>query len=154
MRTLRLLVLFAFSASVVAAAPAEASVEKLSATMTAEETHPIPGPVGAKGTIVMDADSTTGRVCYQVTYEGPGEITGLDVHRGEKGNTGPVTIMLDPKTDCVDREPSAVLALNEWPDGYYVEIHTVTHQLKNGAVRGQVQFADGRPSVKPPNRVD
>lgn len=154
MRTLRLLVTFAFAASVMGAAPAEASVEKLSATMTAAESQPIPGPVGAKGTMVMDADSTTGRVCYQVTYDGPGEMTGLDIHRGEKGNTGPVTIMLDPEAECVEREPAAVLALNEWPDGYYVEIHTLAYQFKNGAVRGQVEFADGRPSVKPANRVD
>jgi hypothetical protein len=154
MRTLRLLVLFAFATSVIGAGTAEASVEKLSATMTAEESQPIPGPVGSKGSIVMDADSATGRVCYQVTWEGPGEMTGLDIHRGEKGNTGPVTINLDPNAECVDREPSAVLALNEWPDGYYVEIHTLAYQFKNGAVRGQVAFADGRPSVKPPNRVD
>lgn len=154
MRGARLLVLVAFLGPLTVAVPAEASTEKMVATMTGEESSPIPGPVGAKGTMTMEADSTTGRVCYQLTYDGPGEITGAHVHRGEKGVTGPVTLNLDVNAECVDREPSAVQALNEWPDGYYVEIHTLLYQAKNGAVRGQVAFADGRASVKPPNRVD
>ncbi|MGH8999356.1 MAG: CHRD domain-containing protein [Acidimicrobiia bacterium] len=154
MRTTRFLLLFAVLAPAFAPIPAEASPEGLTAAMSAEEASPMPGPVGAKGTMTMDADGATGKVCYQLTYEGPGEMTGAHIHRGEKGITGPVTINLDVKAECIETAPTAVEALLEWPDGYYVEVHTLLYQVKNGAVRGQVAFSDGRPSVKPPNRID
>jgi hypothetical protein len=104
--------------------------------MTADEVKPFPGPPGAKGTARIVADQEAQKVCYKLTYEGPGPMTAAHIHRGEKGMTGPVTIPLDINTDCVSPAPAEIKALVDWPDGYYVEIHTVAYQ-QNGAVRGQ-----------------
>jgi CHRD domain len=136
MRTLRLLLPLALVTQALVAWPAQASPSTFNATMTAEEVQPVPGPPGAKGTARVVADEDARTVCYKISYEGPGEMTAAHIHRGEKGMNGPVTIPLDVKADCVKPNPAEIKALVDWPDGYYVEIHTVAYQ-QNGAVRGQ-----------------
>ena len=129
----------------VVAGPAEASPVAFVATMTAEEVQPVPGPPGAKGTARVVADQDAHTVCYTLTYEGPGEMTAAHIHRGEKGLNGPVTIPLDVKAECVKPAPAEIKALVDWPDGYYVEIHTIVFQ-QNGAVRGQTVPESGTPA--------
>jgi hypothetical protein len=145
MRTLRLLLPLALVAPAFVAGPAEASPSKFVATMRAEEVQPIPGPPGAKGTATVVADQAAGHVCYKLTYDGPGEVTAAHIHRGEKGINGPVTIPLDVKAECVNPDPAEIKALVDWPDGYYVEIHTILYQ-QNGAVRGQTVPEGGGPA--------
>jgi hypothetical protein len=139
MRPSRWLLLFAVVASGLVAVPAEASPTKMFANLRAEEVKPYPGPVGAKGTAKLVADVDTGQVCYHLTYEGPGTMTAAHIHRGEKGVTGPVTIPLDVNAECVVPGSAPVKALVDWPDGYYVEIHTLVYSSQ-GAVRGQTAF--------------
>lgn len=136
MRMLRLLLPLVLVAPAFVAGPAEASPTGFVATMTAEEVKPLPGPPGAKGTAKVTADQAASQVCYQLAYDGPGPMTAAHIHRGEKGITGPVTINLDIKADCVNPNPAEIKALIDWPDGYYVELHTIIYQ-QNGAVRGQ-----------------
>jgi len=136
MRTLRLLLPLALVTQVLLAGPAEASPSTFIANMTAEEVQPVPGPPGAKGTAKVVADQDAQTVCYQLKYEGPGSMSAAHIHRGEKGMNGPVTINLDINAECVSPNPAEIKALVDWPDGYYVEIHTVAYQ-QNGAVRGQ-----------------
>lgn len=136
MRALRLLLPLALVTQVLVAGPAQASPSSFVANMTAEEVQPVPGPPGAKGTARVVADEDARTVCYKLTYEGPGQMTGAHIHRGEKGINGPVTINLDVNAECVHPNPAEIKALVDWPDGYYVEIHTVAYQ-QNGAVRGQ-----------------
>jgi len=136
MRTLRLLLPLALVTPAFVAGPAEASPSSFLADMTAEEVQPVPGPPGAKGKARVVADQEAHTVCYTLTYEGPGQMSGAHIHRGEKGINGPVTINLDVNAECVNPNPAEIKALIDWPDGYYVEIHTVAYQ-QNGAVRGQ-----------------
>jgi hypothetical protein len=144
MRTLRLLLPIALVAPAFVAAPAVASgPSTFTAKMTAEEVQPVPGPPGATGTAKIVADQDAQRVCYKVTYDGPGPVTAIHIHRGEKGMTGPVTINLDMNAECVNPAPAEIKALVDWPDGYYVEIHTLYQQ--NGAVRGQTVPEGGGP---------
>jgi hypothetical protein len=145
MRTLRLLLPLALVAPAFVARPAEASPSKFIATMRAEEVQPVPGPPGAKGTATVVADQEAGTVCYTLSYEGPGPMTAAHIHRGEKGMTGPVTIPLDINAECVNPDPAEIKALVDWPDGYYVEIHTPVYQ-QNGAVRGQTVPEGGGPA--------
>ena len=153
MRTLRLLLLALLLPAFVAG-PAEASPSSFIANMTADEVKPFPGPPGAKGTARVVADQEAQTVCYQLTYEGPGEMSAAHIHRGEKGMTGPVTINLDIKAECVNPNPAEIKALVDWPDGYYVELHTIAYQ-QNGAVRGQTvpegagQAPDHQPQHQP-----
>lgn len=136
MRTLRLLLPLALVTTAFVAEPAGASPSAFFASMTAEEVKPLPGPPGAKGSARVVADMDAHSVCYKLVYEGPGEMTAAHIHRGEKGITGPVTIPLDVKAECVNPNPAEIKALIDWPDGYYVEIHTLLYQ-QQGAVRGQ-----------------
>lgn len=145
MRTLRLLLPLALVTQAYFAAPAQASPSTFVATMTAEEVQPVPGPPGAKGTARVVADQDARTVCYKLTYEGPGQMSAAHIHRGEKGMNGPVTIPLDINADCVNPNPAEIKALVDWPDGYYVEIHTVAYQ-QNGAVRGQTVPEGGSPA--------
>jgi hypothetical protein len=144
MRMLRLLLPLALLTQVLVANPADASPSSFVAKMSAEEVQPVPGPPGAKGTAKVVADQEAQSVCYQLTYEGPGQMSAAHIHRGEKGMTGPVTIPLDINADCVKPNPAEIKALVDWPDGYYVEIHTVAYQ-QNGAVRGQTVPESGSP---------
>jgi len=144
-RTLRLLLPLALVAPAFAAVPARgSSPSTFIANMTAEEVQPVPGPPGAKGTARIVADQDAQRVCYKLTYDGPGQVTSAHIHRGEKGMTGPVTINLDLNAECVNPAPAEIKALVDWPDGYYVEIHTLYQQ--NGAVRGQTVPEGGSPA--------
>ena len=145
MRTLRLLLPLALVAPTFVASPAGASPTAFVAAMKAEEVQPLPGPPGAKGTARVVADMDAHSVCYKLTYEGPGEMTAAHIHRGEKGINGPVTIPLDVKAECVNPAPAEIKALIDWPDGYYVEIHTLVFQ-QNGAVRGQTVPEGGGPA--------
>ena len=145
MRTLRLLLPLALVTQAFIASPAQASPSTFNATMRAEEVQPVPGPPGAKGTARVVADEAAQTVCYKLTYEGPGEMSAAHIHRGEKGINGPVTIPLDINADCVHPAPAEIKALVDWPDGYYVELHTVAYQ-QNGAVRGQTVPEGGNPA--------
>jgi hypothetical protein len=145
MRMLRLFLPLALLTPAFVATPANASPVPFVATMTAEEVQPIPGPPGAKGTARVVADQDAHTVCYTLTYEGPGEMTAAHIHRGEKGLNGPVTIPLDVKAECVNPAPAEIKALIDWPDGYYVEVHTILFQ-QNGAVRGQTVPEGGSPA--------
>ncbi len=144
MRTLRILLPLALVIPAFVARPAGASPSSFVAAMTAEEVQPVPGPPGAKGTARIVADQDAQKVCYKLSYEGPGSMSGAHIHRGEKGMTGPVTINLDVNAECVSPNPAEIKALVDWPDGYYVEIHTVAYQ-QNGAVRGQTVPEGGSP---------
>jgi hypothetical protein len=144
-RTLRLLLPAVLATQAFAGAgPARASSSTFTANMTAEEVRPVQGPPGAKGTARIVADQDAQKVCYKLTYEGPGQMTAAHIHRGEKGMTGPVTINLDVNAECVNPAPAEIKALVDWPDGYYVEIHTLAYQ-QNGAVRGQTVPEGGGP---------
>jgi len=144
MRLLRLLLPLALVTPVFAAAPAQASPSSYVATMTADEVKPVPGPPGATGTARVVADEDARTVCYTINYRGPGTMTAAHIHRGEKGMSGPVTILLDINADCVHPNPAEIKALVDWPDGYYVEIHIAYQQ--NGAVRGQTVPEGGSPA--------
>jgi CHRD domain-containing protein len=144
MRMLRLLLPLALVTPAFVAGPAEASPSSFIANMTAEEVQPVPGPPGAKGTARVVADQEAQKVCYQLTYHGPGSMSAAHIHRGEKGMTGPVTINLDINAECVSPNPAEIKALVDWPDGYYVEIHTIAYP-QNGAVRGQTVPESGGP---------
>lgn len=142
---LRIFLPLALLAPAFVATPADASPVAFVAAMTAEEVQPIPGPPGAKGTARVVADQDAHSVCYTLTYDGPGEMTAAHIHRGEKGLNGPVTIPLDVKAECVKPAPAEIKALVDWPDGYYVEVHTIVFQ-QNGAVRGQTVPEGGGPA--------
>jgi hypothetical protein len=144
MRTLRLLLPLALVIPAFVASPAEAGPSSFLADMKAEEVQPVPGPPGAKGKARVVADQAAQTVCYKLTYEGPGQVSGAHIHRGEKGMNGPVTINLDVNAECVSPNPAEIKALIDWPDGYYVELHTFAYQ-QNGAVRGQTVPEGGSP---------
>lgn len=136
-----LLVLAVSGAVVLAGGSVGAAPTQLTATMTAEEETPVPGPEGATGTGVFQADPEAGQICYELTYNGPGDPNAAHIHKGEKGMAGPVAVDLAIETggmkSCVPADGATLQEIIANPAGYYANIHTREYQA--GAVRGQLR---------------
>jgi hypothetical protein len=121
------------------AAPVSAA-SRYRAMMTAEEEVPRPGPAGAKGTADVTFDQQAGTVCYMLSYTGIGKPTAAHIHKGAKGEAGPVFIDFDyPKNGdqgCVPADAAKSGDITAYPANYYVNVHTADHP--NGAIRGQL----------------
>jgi hypothetical protein len=125
------------------AAPAgadSADEAKLSATLTAAEEVPSPGPPGAEGNALLKADPDEHRVCYRLRYSGIGKPTGGWVQQGAKGATGPVEIDLHVTehgdSGCVDADQAVLESIISNPSGHYLNLATA--QYPDGAMRGQL----------------
>ena len=94
---------------------------------------------------------TAGEVVFYVNYKFPGSVTisGLHVHQGKKGATGPVVVNSNvaPFTDAdgagnvtavVMGDPAVLQAILNKPRDYYVNLHTTVPAHPDGAVRDQL----------------
>jgi uncharacterized membrane protein len=143
----RLAVLSAALLAALAVAGPPASAEKMSgkksyvAHMTGDQEVSQKGPAGAKGTANIDMDTDAGKVCYQLTYEGSGKLSGGHIHRGAKGSEGPVVVNLDPATNgdkaCVAGEKAVLQEIQSNPGGFYANLHTADYP--KGVMRGQLE---------------
>ena len=139
-------VLAAFTATFLTIGVARAAVITFTATLTAAEEVPTPGPEGATGSAVITIDDETNEVCFELTIDGiaaDDAVIAAHIHEGEAGVAGDVVVPLftEPPTGemtgCVqDVDAALVAAITADPDAYYVNIHT--EQFQAGAVRGQL----------------
>jgi CHRD domain-containing protein len=126
-----------------------ASAEQMSgkksyvAHMTGDQEVSQKGPSGAKGTAKVDIDAGAGQVCYELTYEGVGKLTGGHIHKGAKGVEGDPVVNLDPAKNgdkaCVAGDKAKLKEIDSTPGGYYVNLHTADYKM--GAMRGQLEPA-------------
>ena len=100
----------------------------------------MPGPPGGKGTAEVVVDQG-GQLCYTLTYSGISKPTAAHIHRGVKGQAGPVAIDFDyPKNGdkgCVPVDAAKLREVSDKPGDYYVNVHTA--EFPNGAIRGQLR---------------
>ena len=96
------------------------------------------GAAVAQLTVTRDTDA----VCYNVwNVSNIGAATGAHIHRGLKGQNGPVVAPLERGdghgwNGCIERTGLADEMLSSGPQEYYVQIHTF--EYPNGAIRGQL----------------
>jgi hypothetical protein len=97
---------------------------------------------------------TAGEVIFYFNYgfPGPVQVSGLHIHKGDKGVNGPVEIgaalsaadsALDQDgrgnvTSVVSGDPAKLQAILDDPRGYYVNLHTTTPPHPGGAMRAQM----------------
>ncbi|MGH8997847.1 MAG: CHRD domain-containing protein [Acidimicrobiia bacterium] len=119
-------------------ASGQAEAAHLTATMTAEEEVPVPGPPGGKGDGTFEAKEA--EFCYAFTYSGISEPTAGHIHKGAKGVAGDVVIDLKfPASGdkaCVPADGAVIDEIVAAPQDFYANIHTAEYPA--GAIRGQL----------------
>ena len=98
------------------------------------------GDPNGKGTAKVTINTSTGKVCFRLTWSGIGTPTASHIHKGKKGVAGPVVIPFfggAPKhTGCVKASKSLVRSIARSPASYYVNVHNATYPA--GALRAQL----------------
>ena len=112
----------------------------LHAQMTGEQE--VPGPGDPNGIGEAKVKVFRGKVCYRLTAKRIAPATAAHIHKGRKGEAGPVVVPLKPPTDgssrgCVDISRSLSKKLREHPGRYYVNVHNRPYPA--GAIRGQLE---------------
>jgi len=122
-------------------APAQANPKVYSATLSATEETPTPGPSGGTGAAAMTIDMVAKTLCYDVRWSPEvGNPTAGHIHKGPKGLNGPIVVQFDlpakPKA-CLQVDSTILGEIAGDPAGHYVNIHA--DKYPNGAVRGQLK---------------
>jgi len=140
------------AAAVVFALPAIAAPQPL-ATLQAHLTTAAPGPgdPDGHGSAMIKVYKT--KVCYSLAVTGIKPATEAHIHKGAKGQTGPVVVptassgqtSFDPpkptSNGCSAVPSSLSKDLRQNPSNYYVNVHNKPYP--EGAIRGQLRMKKG-----------
>ena len=133
------LISLALLAALFLAVSAFAATKTLTVSMTGKAETPKGDPDG-KGTAKVTLNTSTGKVCFRLTWSGIGTPTASHIHKGKKGVAGPVVIPLfggaAKHTGCVKASKSLVAKIAKSPASYYVNVHTAKYPA--GAIRAQL----------------
>jgi hypothetical protein len=140
---IRMLVTLIMALALVHVAPVAAgqALGHAKAMLTGDAEVPGPGDPNGSGTVVVTVNPDTREVCYELSVANLQEATAAHIHKGEKGEEGPVAVPLDaPKTGaakgCTKADVVVIEAILQDPTDYYVNVHTAA--FPKGAVRGQL----------------
>jgi hypothetical protein len=133
------LISLALLAALSLAVSAFAATKTFTVSMTGKAETPKGDPDG-KGTAKVTLNTSTGRVCFNLTWSRIGNPVAAHIHKGKKGVAGPVVIPFfggAPKhTGCVKASKSLVAKIVKSPASYYVNVHT--QAFPAGALRAQL----------------
>ena len=133
------LISLALLAALFLAVSAYAATKTLTTSMSGKAESPKGDPNG-KGTAKITLNTSTGKVCFRLTWSAIGNPTAAHIHKGKKGVAGPVVVPLfggaAKHTGCVKASKSLVRKIAKTPAAYYVNVHTAA--FPGGAVRGQL----------------
>ena len=145
-RLLATVVLTMLAAAVVLALPATAAPQPLG-TLTAKLTTAKPGPGDPDGHGNAMVKVYKAKVCYTLSVRGIKPATMAHIHKGAKGQTGPIVVPTDqssfklprPTSSGCEAIPSALsMKLRQNPSNYYVNVHNKPYP--EGAIRGQLRM--------------
>ena len=137
------------AAAVVFALPATAAQQPL-ATLEAHLTTAKPGPgdPDGHGSAMVKVYKT--KVCYTLSAMNIKPATEAHIHKGAKGQTGPIVVPMDqssfnpPKptsSGCEAISNKLSMKLMQNPSNYYVNVHNKPYP--EGAIRGQLRMSKG-----------
>ncbi|HEX6712411.1 MAG TPA: CHRD domain-containing protein [Thermoleophilaceae bacterium] len=133
------LISLALLTALLLAVSAFAATKTLTVSMTGKAETPKGDPDG-KGTAKVTLNTSTGRVCFKLTWSGIGNPVAAHIHKGKKGVAGPVVIPFfgaaAKHTGCVKASKSLVGKIAKTPAAYYVNVHT--QAFPGGAIRAQL----------------
>jgi hypothetical protein len=134
------LISLALLAALFLAVSATAATKTLTVKMTGGNTETPKGDPNGKGTAKITLNTSTGRVCFKLTWSGIGNPVAAHIHKGKKGVAGPVVIPFfggaAKHSGCVKASKSLVGKIAKSPAGYYVNVHT--QAFPGGAIRSQL----------------
>ena len=148
-RLLATVVLTMLAAAVVLALPATAAPKPL-ATLRANLTTEVPGPGDPDGHGNAMVTVYKAKVCYTLSVMNIKPATMAHIHKGAKGQTGPIVVPTDqssfklprPTSSGCEAIPSALSKkLRQNPSNYYVNVHNKPYP--DGAIRGQLRRMKG-----------
>lgn len=120
----------------------EAVSETHRATLTSSQIVPAGGDTDGFARAEVSVGDEVNQVCYDINeVRNLAPITGVTIHRGAMGSTGPVVLRLREANEggwknCVGKSEWTEDRLEWNPGNYYVQI--ATGQYPNGAIRGQL----------------
>jgi hypothetical protein len=125
--------------ALIVASVAVAASKVITVGMNGKQESPAGSPTG-KGTAKITLNSSTGKVCFKLSWSGIGNPTAAHIHKGAKRVAGPVVVPLFGGTakhsGCVKASKSLISAIIKKPGSYYVNVHTAKYP--GGALRGQL----------------
>src|SRR5436190_16244672 len=121
------------------AASAYAATKTITVTMTGKNETPKGDPNG-KGSAKITLNTSTGKVCFRLSWSGIGTPNASHIHKGKKGVAGPVVIPLfggkAKHIGCVSASKKLVGQIAKSPTSYYVNVHNAA--FPGGAIRAQL----------------
>ena len=148
-RLLATVVLAMLAAVVVIAIPATAAPQPL-ATLNAKLTTANPGPGDPNGTGTAMFKVYKTKLCYTISVMNIKRATEAHIHKGAKGQTGPIVVPTDqssfnlprPTSSGCEPIPSSLsMQIRQNPSNYYVNVHNKPYP--EGAIRGQLRMMKG-----------
>ena len=142
-------VLTMLAAAVVLALPATAAPQPL-ATLRANLTTAVPGPGEPDGHGNAMVKVYKAKLCYTLSVMNIKPATMAHIHKGAKGQTGPIVVPTDgsslklprPTSSGCEAIPSSLsMKLRQNPSNYYVNVHNKPYP--DGAIRGQLRMMKG-----------
>ena len=128
-------------AALVLALPASAAgaLAKLEANLTGEQEVPGPGDPNGRGE--AEVKVYRAKVCYTLKVQRIAPATAAHIHKGRRGEAGPVVVTLNTPDDgfstgCEEITRELSRKLREHPARYYVNVHNEPYPA--GAIRGQL----------------
>src|SRR5215213_6837577 len=143
-RLLATVVLTMLAAAVMLALPATAAPQPL-ATLNAKLTTEVPGPGDPNGHGHAMVKVYKAKVCYTLSVMSIKPATMAHIHKGAKGQTGPIVVPTDqssfklprPTSSGCEAIPSSLsMELRQNPSNYYVNVHNKPYP--EGSIRGQL----------------
>ena len=125
------------------ASAAAAPLAHLETVMTGEKE--VPGPGDPNGIGEAKVKVFRAKVCYRLTAKRIKPATAAHIHKGRRGEAGPVVVTLNTPDDgfskgCEEISRELSRKLREHPARYYVNVHNRPYPA--GAVRGQLHHDD------------
>jgi hypothetical protein len=136
-----LLILVTFVAAVSFVVASEQYKQGRMATTTLNGMNQLPelGDPNGTGVFKLRVDSAQNQICYELTTSNIGNVTGVQIHTGDRSAVGPTFIALKANSigrDCLAVDANKIGELNKNPTNFYVSVQT--EEFPNGAIRGQL----------------
>ena len=122
---------------------ASATDTALQAKLKGKEEEPGPGDSNGSGFAGVVLDDVANEVCFVLAWNGIETPTAAHIHRGKKGEAGPIVVGLftssPTKANCVETTSTIINQIKAKPKNFYVNVHN--EDFPGGAIRGQLRKA-------------
>ena len=114
----------------------------LTANLKGSAEVPGPGDPDGRGKARVRVRPRAGTVCFRLRWRNIADPTAAHIHRGRKGEAGPVVVTLfsgeADSAGCVTGQDADLLReIKRHPPRFYVNVHNA--EFPDGAIRGQLK---------------